>query len=77
MARDLGVRPQHVSRVINGALDGHLDLWVQMAEYLGMTWQLVAVDPNAPLAAWVEHHLGITLEPWQASRLRKIVKDPT
>lgn len=74
-ARELGIRPQHLSRVLNGVVAGRLELWEQMAETLGMTWQLVAVDPNAPLAAWVLDHLGITLEPWQAARLRGIVKD--
>jgi len=70
MAHKIGISPKHLSQMLNGKTDGRLEIWVAMADALGMTWQLTLIDPNEPLIAWVQQHLGVTLAPWQATRLR-------
>lgn len=75
MARRIGITAKHISQMLTGKTDGRVEHWAAIAAVLGMDWQLVVIDPNAPLTAWVQTHLGITLQPWQAARLRGIVKD--
>lgn len=70
-ARDLGITPKHLSQMLTGATDGRLELWVQMAELLGMTWQLTPVDPNDSVILWARKQLGLEIEPWQAARMRQ------
>lgn len=75
IARRSGLTPTQFNRMLTGTIDGRLAHWSAVATTLGMTWQLTTRDPGEALSVWwVQQHLGIKLEPWQATRLDSLVR---
>jgi len=41
LATDLGISPKHLSGMLTGRADGSLEIWVSVANLLGMQWALM------------------------------------
>lgn len=75
VARDLGISQKYLSQILTGRTDGRLHVWVELANLLGMTWQLSPLDPVEETITWVREQLGLTIEPWQAARMRALLAE--
>lgn len=75
LARRIGITTKHMSQMLTGVMDGRLELWVAMADALGLEWQLRHPDPVDAIVNFAREELGLTVEPWQAARMRAFFQE--
>lgn len=75
VAEKLGTSQAHISCVLSGKRPGSLDLWVRLAGLVGMTWQLAPATEADAVITWLRDELDLTVQPWQADRMRAYFAD--